>query len=58
MNRRIFARSRRQIVVVALAATLALTATFGQVAIGHLLGADGASTVYACQSQGSGAGGC
>ena len=49
MNTRILPKSQRRLLTLVVAATLALTLTFGQGAVGKLIGVDWTPIAYACE---------
>ena len=49
MNKQHSHKSQSWLLTLVVAATLALTLTFGQGAVGKLIGADWTPTAYACQ---------
>ena len=54
MNKQHLHQSQRWLLTLVVAATLALTLTLGQTAVGKLIGVDLTPTAYACQTNGGG----
>lgn len=54
MNKQNLHQGQRWLLTLVVAATLALSLSFGQAAVGKLFGADWTPTAYACEGAGGG----